>query len=140
MHYLGTFNHTLDAKGRLFVPARFREALGESFVLFKSPDRCLSIYDNENYDKLVEQVKMCSDTPAGRRSQSIFFRSSLSVSLDKQGRFTIPQDYISFASLETDVVLIGCSNRLEIWSKAEDDRRLAEMADVTAEDYPAIFY
>ena len=52
VYYLGTFFHTLDAKGRLFTPARFRENIGEEFVLFKSPDKCISIYDNANFEKM----------------------------------------------------------------------------------------
>ncbi len=140
MYYLGTFFHTLDAKGRLFVPARFRENLGEEFVLFKSPDKCISIYDNANFEKLIDQVKMLSRTPKEREMQRRFFASAVTVTMDKQGRFTVPQDYIEYASLGTEVVLTGEANRLEIWSKASHDAREAAAAALSPEDYPEIIY
>ncbi len=103
----GTYQHTLDAKGRLFIPARFRENIGEEFVLFKSPDKCIYIYDNANFEKLVDQVKMLSRTPKEREMQRHFFASAITVTMDKQGRFTVPQDFIDYASLGTEVVLTG---------------------------------
>ncbi len=140
MYYLGTFFHTLDAKGRLFIPARFRENIGEEFVLFKSPDKCIYIYDNANFEKLVDQVKMLSRTPKEREMQRHFFASAITVTMDKQGRFTVPQDFIDYASLGTEVVLTGEANRLEIWSKAAHDAREAAAAELTPEDYPEIIY
>ena len=140
MHYLGTFFHTLDAKGRLFVPARFREQLGEEFVLFKAPDKCISIYDNDNFNKLIDQVKMLSRTPKERAMQRLFFDAAVTVTMDKQGRFTVPQDYIDYASLGTEVVLTGEANRLEIWSKEAHDARMAAAENLTPEDYPEIIY
>ena len=140
MLYLGTFFHTLDAKGRVFVPARFRESLGEEFVLFKSPDKCISIYDNDNFQKLIDQVSQQSRTAAEREKQRNFFLSALTVSMDKQGRFTIPQSFIEFASLGSEVAITGEANRLEIWSKEAYDARAAAAANLTTEDYPDIIY
>ena len=140
MLYLGTFFHTLDAKGRVFIPARFRENIGEEFVLFKAPDKCISIYDTSNFEKLVDQVKMLSRTPKERNMQRHFYDSALTVNMDKQGRFTLPQDFIEHASLGTEVVITGAANRLEIWSKAAYEERVAAAADLTPEDYPEIIY
>ena len=140
MHYLGTFFHTLDAKGRVFVPARFRENIGEEFVLFKSPDKCIAIYDNANFDKLIDQVKMLSRTPQEREMQRRFYASAITVNMDKQGRFTVPQDYIDYAGLGAEVVITGEANRLEIWSKSAHDAREAASAALSPEDYPEIIY
>lgn len=140
MHYLGTFNHTLDAKGRLFIPARFRESLGEEFVLFKSPDRCLSVYDNESFDELVEQVKRSAVGREGREKARNFFGAALTVTMDKQGRFTVPQDFIDYAGLETDVVITGEANRLEIWKKDAPEITRMQSPDLTEDDYPEIIY
>lgn len=138
MFYLGTFNYTLDAKGRLFIPARFRENIGDEFVLFKSPDRCISIYDNANFEKLVEQVQRDSNTSEGRERQRTFFSAALTVTQDKQGRFTMPQDFIDFAGLGSEVSIVGEANRLEIWNRQTHEAR--NTAAVTAADYPQIYY
>ena len=140
MHYLGTFYHTLDAKGRLFVPARFREKLGEEFVLFKAPDKCLYIYDNDGFDKLIEQVTMLSRTAEGRNQQRTFFDAAFTVTMDKQGRFTVPQKFIEYANLGSEVVITGEATRLEIWSKEAYDARIAASEDLPPEAYPEIYY
>lgn len=117
MFYLGKFNHTLDSKNRLFVPARFREKLGADFVLFKMPDDCLALYDSENFEKLIEQVYEMSESEESREAQRNFFDGALSVTQDKQGRFTVPQDFIEYASLGEEVLILGVADRLEIWNK-----------------------
>lgn len=140
MFYLGTFKHTLDAKNRLFIPARFRESIGSEFVLFKSPDRCISIYDNDAFEKLIEQVSMLTDTAEGRKQAKMLTRSATTVLQDKQGRFTVPADYVKYASLGNEVVITGEANRLEIWSKEAYEAQQAEMENASAEDYPQIRY
>lgn len=140
MHYLGTFKHTLDAKGRLFIPARFREKLGEEFVLFKSPDKCLSIYDNEEFDKLVEQVKKTAVNKEGREKARNFYAAALTVNMDKQGRFTVPQDFIDYASLGTDVIITGEANRLEVWRNDAPEINRVNSEELTENDFPEIIY
>lgn len=127
MFYLGKFIHTLDSKNRLFVPARFREKLGADFVLFKMPDECLALYDSANFEKLIEQVYEQSETEESREAQRNFFDGSLSVAQDKQGRFTVPQDFIDYANLGEEVIILGAANRLEIWNKEkyEESRQSA---------------
>lgn len=140
IYYLGKFEHTLDPKGRLFIPARFRDTIGDEFVIFKSPDRCIAIYDNENFSELVEQVRACTVTAEDRRKSRIFFDACLTVAKDKQGRFTMPKDFIEYANLETDVVIVGEANRLEVWSAEADKARRSCERELTAEDYPTIRY
>lgn len=140
MSFLGTFNHNLDAKGRLFIPARFREELGEEFVLFKSPDKCIFIYSNASFDELIEQVRNNSDTAEGRMQQRQFFLSAMNVSIDKQGRFTVPQDFIEYGGLKTEVVLMGSANRIELWDKAEFDKMNSFSANSSVNSYPRIRY
>ena len=140
MYYLGRFEHTLDAKGRLFVPARFRDTIGEDFVLFKSPDKCISMYDNESFAVLIEQVRKQSGTAEERRRARVFFDSAVTVTLDKQGRFTVPKDFIEYAGLETDVVIVGGANKLEIWSVEADRERREYEGRLTPDDFPEIIY
>ncbi len=140
MLYLGTYFHTRDAKGRVFVPALFRESLGEEFILFKSPDKCIWVYNYEEYQNIVNQVKQQSRTPEDRVKQRNFFLSSKTVSMDKQGRFTIPQDFASHASLGSEVVITGAANRLEIWNKDAYDAMVAASENLTASDFPDAIY
>lgn len=140
MFYLGTFFHKLDAKNRLFIPARFRESIGAEFVLFKSPDKCISIYDNKTFEGLLEQVSRLTDTAEGRRQAKFLTHAAVTTLQDQQGRFTVPEDFIAYAALGRDVVITGEANRLEIWSKEAYDAQNAEMSSACAEDYPKIFY
>ena len=117
MFYLGKFNHTLDKKSRIFIPARFREKLGTDFVLFKMPEDCLALYDYESFEKLIEQVNDLSATEDLREEQRNFFDGALSVQQDKQGRFTIPVDFAEYANLGEEVIIVGVADRLEIWNK-----------------------
>lgn len=130
MFYLGKFNHTLDSKNRLFVPARFREKLGSDFVLFMMPDPCLALYDSDNFEKLIEQVYEMSESEESREAQRNFFDGALSVTQDKQGRFTVPQDFIEYASLGEEVFILGVADRLEIWNK----ERYEELRQAKGED------
>lgn len=140
MFYLGKFNHTLDSKNRLFVPARFREKLGADFVLFKMPDDCLALYDSENFEKLIEQVYEMSESEESREAQRNFFDGALSVTQDKQGRFTVPQDFIEYASLGEEVLILGVADRLEIWNKERYEKARQSSGENNRRIMPNIRY
>ena len=137
--YLGVFFHNIDNNSRLVIPSIFRESVGQEFVLFKAPDGCVSVYDKETFDGLLGQVRQFTNTPEGRRKARTFTRAARNTTQDKQGRFTVPQDYIEYASLGEGCVITGEGNHLEIWSKAEYERQQAEDI-VTSESYPEIYY
>ena len=103
--FMGEYSHTIDAKGRLIIPSKFREQLGEEFVLTKGLDGCLSIYPNDEWAAFEEKLRALPLTGA------------TSCELDKQGRILVPATLREFAGLEKDVVLTGNINRIEIWSK-----------------------
>lgn len=140
MFYLGKFNHTLDSKNRLFVPARFREKLGADFVLFKMPEDCLALYDSENFEKLIEQVYEKSESEESREAQRNFFDGALSVTQDKQGRFTVPQDFIEYANLGEEVLILGAANRLEIWNKERYEKARQSACENNKRPMPDIRY
>ena len=140
MFYLGKFNHTLDSKNRLFVPARFREKLGADFVLFKMPEDCLALYDSENFEKLIEQVYEKSESEESREAQRNFFDGALSVTQDKQGRFTVPQDFIEYANLGEEVLILGAANRLEIWNKERYEKARQAASENNKRPMPDIRY
>lgn len=138
-NFLGVSKHNLENGNRLIIPPRFRNFLNPEFVLFKSPDGCISIYDVENFEEILRQARLLTGTKEGRAKARVVTRAAKYMSLDKQGRFTIPQDYIAYASIGSTVYLTGEGNRLEIWS---EEVYCAEGADkeVSPEDFPALFY
>ncbi|CCZ03096.1 MAG: transcriptional regulator MraZ [Clostridiales bacterium] len=116
--FLGEYNHSIDAKGRLIVPAKFREELGENFIVTKGLDGCLYIYPDEEWKKFESKL---SELPMGkgdtRKIVRFFLSAATQVELDKQGRILIPGNHREFAGLEKDVVFAGVGKKIEIWSK-----------------------
>ena len=135
--YLGVSRHTLENGNRLIIPSRFRELLAPEFVLFKSPDGCLSIYDKENFDEILRQTRLLTNTPEGRAKARTITRAARYIQADKQGRFTLPADFISYSKLGDVIYLTGEGNRLEIWS---EEAYLSQDETLTPDMYPEIFY
>ena len=118
MMFMGEYNHTIDAKGRLIVPSKFREALGDTFVVTKGLDGCLFVYDNEEWQAFEEKLRSLSITNKEARQFARFFLAGAAeVEVDKQGRILVPNILREFAQISKDVVLIGVASRIEIWSK-----------------------
>ena len=116
--FMGEYSHSIDTKGRLIIPSKFRELLGEEFVLTKGLYGCLSIYPMDEWTAFEEKLKALPLTNKNARTFSRFFVSgATSCELDKQGRILIPATLREFAGLEKDVVLTGNITRIEIWSK-----------------------
>lgn len=115
---MGEYNHTIDTKGRLIIPSKFREALGEEFVVTKGLDGCLFVYDNKEWAAFEEKLKSLPLTNKDARQFVRFFLAGAAmVEVDKQGRILVPSVLREFAGLEKEVVLIGVASRVEIWSK-----------------------
>ena len=116
--FMGEYNHTIDPKGRLIIPAKFREALGDEFVVTKGLDGCLFVYANTEWNNFEEKLRTLSLTNKNARQFTRFFLAGAAAcEVDKQGRILIPQVLREFAKLEKDVVLVGVASRIEIWSK-----------------------
>ncbi len=138
-NFLGVSKHNLENGNRLIVPPRFREFLSPEFVLFKSPDGCISIYDKENFDEILRHARLLASTKEGRKKARVVTRAARHLSLDKQGRFTIPSDYIEYASLGSTVYLTGEANHLEIWD-ADMYRELGGEQEVEPDNFPDLPY
>ena len=120
--FMGEYNHTIDAKGRLIIPAKFRETLGEEFVVTKGLDGCLFVYDNKEWSAFEEKLKSLPLTNKDARQFVRFFLAGATqAEVDKQGRILIPGVLREFAGLEKDVVLVGVASKIEIWSKERWD-------------------
>ncbi|MGN0308453.1 MAG: division/cell wall cluster transcriptional repressor MraZ [Lachnospiraceae bacterium] len=138
--FMGEYNHTVDTKGRLIIPSKFREALGDEFVVTKGLDGCLFVYDNTEWQSFEEKLKALPLTNKDARQFVRFFLAgAANVEVDKQGRILLPAVLREFAGLDKEVVLVGVASRVEIWSRAkweessgyEDMEEIAEhMADL----------
>ena len=116
--FMGEYNHTIDAKGRLIIPAKFRELLGTEFVLTRGLDGCLFIYPVDEWKAFEQKLRALPLTNKNARTFSRFFVAGAAMcELDRQGRVLVPQTLREFAGLEMDVVLTGNLDRIEVWSK-----------------------
>ncbi|MCR5824736.1 MAG: division/cell wall cluster transcriptional repressor MraZ [Lachnospiraceae bacterium] len=115
--FMGEYEHGLDEKGRIIVPTKFREALGEHFVLTLGTDGCLFIYPTKEWEQFVEKLKSLPGTKEARQMQRYFMAGAVECESDKQGRVMIPAKLREHAGITKDVVSVGVVNKIEIWSK-----------------------
>ena len=116
--FMGEYNHTVDAKGRLIVPSKFREQLGDEFVVTKGLDGCLFVYENTEWKALEEKLHALPLTNANARKFSRFFLAGATTcEVDKQGRILLPAVLREFAKIDKDAVLVGVGSLIEIWSR-----------------------
>ncbi len=116
--FTGEYQHALDNKGRVTVPSRLREALGERFLITKGLDRCIFVYPLAEWARLQQKLRKLKMTnPQSRAFKRIVFSGAMEVEADKQGRVLIPNKLREYAGIEKDVILIGVGERVEIWSE-----------------------
>ena len=117
---MGEYMHSIDAKGRVILPADFRSELGESFIITKGLDNCLFIYTTSEWENLSDKLKQLPLAKAEARAfVRFFFSGARQLECDKQGRFLVPATLRAYAKLQKEVVLIGVSSRIELWGKEE---------------------
>ena len=131
--FMGEYNHTIDAKGRLIIPSKFREILGDAFVVTKGLDGCLFVYDNEEWQRFEEKLRTLPITnKEARQFVRFFLAGATEAEVDKQGRILIPNVLREFAQLTKDVVLVGVGSRIEIWGRErfEDTASFDDMDEI----------
>ncbi len=119
--FMGTYAHSIDAKGRVIVPAKFRETLGDSFVVTLGLDGCLFVYPEEEWEDFIKQLKGLPGSKEARKLQRYFTAGAAPCDVDKQGRVLIPSNLREKAGLEKDIVFVGVMSKIEIWSKERWD-------------------
>lgn len=135
--FLGEYQHTIDDKGRLVLPSKFRDAVADGLVLTKGQDHCLYVFTPERWDDEVDKVNRLSRLNRRNRNYArSFFGSASDQKLDRQGRVQIPPQLRSYAGLDRDVLVVGVADRIEIWDAAtwrdlsvEADQLYADIED-----------
>ena len=118
--FMGEYHHNIDDKNRLIIPAKFREELGDEFIVTRGIENCLFVYPKNNWQKIVEKLGSLPFTKKDARSFNRFFLSgATNAEFDKQGRINITSPLVSYANLKKECVIIGVGDRLEIWSLEE---------------------
>ena len=114
---MGEYHHNIDDKGRLTLPSKFREELGENFIITRGLDECLFVYSMETFEKISKKLNSLPFTKKNARSFKRFiFSGATAAEFDKQGRINITSLLVSYADLKKECVIIGVGDRLEIWS------------------------
>lgn len=120
--FIGEHHHTIDEKGRLIIPSKYRDDLSEKFIITRGIENCLFAYSIEQWTKINNKLESLPFTKKDARQFTRFFLSGATLAeFDKQGRVNIPQPLIDYANLEKECVIIGAGDRFEIWSKNDWD-------------------
>lgn len=136
--FLGEYQHNIDPKGRLIIPSKFRELLGEQFVLTKGLDGCLFVYPLEGWHELEDKLKSLPLTQKDARAFArIFFSGASEGELDKQGRVLLPPNLRTYAHITKETMIIGVGTRFEIWDldtwqqyNQESDKSFEQLAEL----------
>jgi MraZ protein len=124
--FYGEYQHSVDQKGRVIIPAKFREGLGDKFILTKGLENCLFAYSKDEWASLEAKLKALPFTDKNVRAfVRFFFAGATECETDKQGRILVPQNLREYAELEKDIYVIGVSTRVEIWDKTKWERYLS---------------
>ncbi len=114
--FTGQYSHTIDTKGRVIMPSRFREQLGDGFVITRGYEGCLTVYSNQEWENFAARLMAMPDHNAdARRLLRMFSSGAIICETDKQGRVLIPSQLREHAAISKDVVIIGAISRVEIW-------------------------
>lgn len=127
--FIGQFEHNIDKKGRMFIPAKFKDGMGEKFVLSQGLERkhCLFIYTMDEWDKLNEKI---ADQPyaKARKLQRFLYAGAAEVECDAQGRVLLPQNLRAYADLTENAVVVGTGKHIEIWNKENWEKESLEIS------------
>ena len=116
--FMGEYHHTIDEKGRIIIPSKFREDLGEKFIITRGIENCLFVYSLSSWEKITNKLESLPFTKKDARQFVRFFLSGATTAeFDKQGRVNVTSPLVSYANLQKDCVVIGTGDRLEIWSE-----------------------
>ncbi len=132
--FIGEYEHSVDAKGRVIMPAKLREDIGEKFIVTKGLDGCLFAYSQAEWSNFEEKLKTLPLTNKNARDFVRFFLSgAIECEIDKQGRFLIPNNLRTYALLEKEINIIGVGTRIEIWNR-ESWKKYSSSENISADE------
>lgn len=134
--FMGEYNHSIDAKGRLIIPSKFRDTLGDEFVVTKGLEGCLFVFEKYDFETFMDKLNEKSDLEAKvRKIKRFFISGAQEMEPDKQGRMLVPPVLREYAGLEKEVVFAGVGGHIEIWDKAkwEDVTSFEDINDIAEE-------
>lgn len=135
---MGEFHHNIDEKSRLIIPSKFRSELGEKIIITKGLDKCLFIYSEDEWNKIIKRVSSLQFTKKNVRAfERAFIGGASTIEFDKQGRINITSPLVHYANITKECVIIGVNERLEIWDKETFDNYMKEneeSLDIITED------
>jgi len=132
--FFGEHYHSVDEKGRIILPAKFREAFADGLFITKSFDNCLLVYTKKDWFEIVEKINSLPTTKASVRNyQRFFIGSAVEGEVSRQGRISIAQNLRDFAALDKDIVIVGLANKIEIWEKEKYEEHIAGAEQAAAE-------
>ena len=123
---IGKYTHAIDAKNRIIIPSRLKEQLGPVITMLKAADHCLTLYSAEEWAKYTEKLSTLPTTQS-RALLRYLYSNALEIQPDSQGRFSVPENMLTFAGIQKNVVTVGCGNYVEIWAAERwEENRLDE--------------
>ena len=133
--FKGEYSHSIDQKGRLIIPAKFRDLLGEQFVVTRGFDGCLFVFAEEGWESFEAKLRaLPTDNREARTLERFFLAGAVDVDVDKQGRILLPANLLAHAKIEKEAVVAGVGNRVEIWNKTawEDASSFDDIDEIAA--------
>ena len=137
---MGEFHHNIDEKGRLIMPSKFRSELGERLIITKGLDKCLFVYSETEWNKVMQKVGSLQFTKKNVRAfERTFIGGASIIEFDKQGRINITSPLVHYANIQKECVIIGVNERLEIWGLEEFDKYMMESEESLGDKLEDLF-
>ena len=129
--FMGEYHYNIDEKNRLTIPVKFRSSLGENFVITRGLDNCLFVYSNIEWTNIINKYKELPNTKDARKFMRIFLSGAIECNVDKQGRVSLTQPLMEYATLKKECVIIGVNDRLEIWNRENWNKFMEDTTDIS---------
>ena len=137
--FMGEYNHAIDDKGRIIIPSKLRNDLGNNFIITRGLDGCLFIYSSNEWTNIINKYKSLPDTKDKRSFMRVFLSGATVCDYDKQGRINIPSSLINYAKLNRECIIVGVFDRLELWSKESWDDFILNNSDNLSDIADSLF-
>lgn len=129
--FIGEYHNSIDDKNRLTIPSKFRNYLGKKFVITRGIDKCLFVYNKEEWIQITNKYKELPNTKDARKFMRVFLSGAIECTFDKQGRVSLTSPLMEYAALKKECVIIGVNDRLEIWDRENWNKFMEDTTDIS---------